>query len=699
MIKSTRSLSLILNPVLLLLLLISNKGLTQEFEWVKSTIISSPTPSSIVTDDAGNVYSVGRFVGMTDFDPGPEEHLLMAYESTGDIFICKMDTDGNFIWAKSIYGYGNDDQARSLDVSPDGNEIYVSGFFQDSADFDPGVDIYMLEMTGPTHDLFVLNLDGDGNFQWAQNIPADEAFHLESTILVDIDGSVLFTGVFTGTFDFDPDLGITETLFLDADAEYATFFQKLDTDGDLIWATRVSNIIGNDAYIDNELNLFLTGSFSGESDFDGGAGESLLDSEGLRSSFVLKIDSNGDFIWVEAFIGNEIGRGEHIQLDLEGNILCSGMYTGTIDADTGPAVYGLTSNGSLDHFFIKLDEFGNLIWGKSIGGEAIDWSNGIEVNSENEIYISGSFIGGDIDLDPGIDEAIVSNFGGRDFYILKLDEVGNLLWQKHSNGLGGESIIESTIDTEDNLYFIGQFGSTVDFDFCPTAEHELVYAGAGAPAYILKLSDCLVFGDTIVTGECESYTSPFGEIYTETGTYYEALEGSCNCDSLITFDVTIWNIDLGITQDGAEFTSLEADPEATYQWLNCEIDYSEIPSETDQVFYATEDGEYALVITLGPCVDTTSCIAINGVGIEHNQLEINALIYPNPNTGQFNIQLGKTYQTIEVIVRNIAGEIVMNSTHKSVKIIPMEIQQSKGIYFLEIKTNNGEQAFLKVVQQ
>lgn len=138
-------------------------------------------------------------------------------------------------------------------MSPDGTEVYISGFFKDSVDFDPGPDTHILEMIGSIYDHFVLKLDGDGNFQWVHNVPAAMP-NLVSTVRIDLEGNVLFTGIFEETFDFDPAPGIGDTLFLDADASYATFFQKVDTDGNLIWATRVSNIIANDAYVDEDLN-------------------------------------------------------------------------------------------------------------------------------------------------------------------------------------------------------------------------------------------------------------------------------------------------------------------------------------------------------------------------------------------------------------------------------------------------------------
>ncbi|NOQ74041.1 MAG: T9SS type A sorting domain-containing protein [Crocinitomix sp.] len=682
--------------VLLGLLFISQNAIAQEFEWVKTAVESSSNPWAIATDDAGNTYSTGRFVGTLDFDPGPDEFNITAIGA--DVYIQKLDTEGNFIWAKSIYGYGSDDQARSIDVSPDGNEVYISGFIQDSADFDPGIDTYIIHGTGYTWDIFTLKLDGDGNFEWANNIPITGDAGLNSAVRRDDDGNVLFIGTFSDVQDFDPDPWILATYTLWAETGFAMFIQKLDSDGNFIWAKKISNARPGDACFTDDLALLITGNFFGEVDFDSGPDEFLLDSGEPTSAFVLKINAVGEFVWAKPFLGEELTKGQSINRDIEGNILCSGIYKSSTDFDPGPDVFELTSNGSYDHFFMKLNESGELLWANSIGGPGFDWIGGINCNSDNEIYIAGRFLSDEIDLDPGIGEVIASNHGESDFYIEKFDEDGNLIWWKQSNSTDISSINSFSVDPEDQLYFLGHFGNTLDFDFCPSSVHELE-GGGGSQTYILKLSYCQVIGDTLVVEQCDSYTSSSGTNYSETGIYSETLESVCNCDSLVTIDVTIAPIDNGVTQVGPELTSDEDHIEATYQWVNCETDYSVISGETDQVFLAEEDGEYAVIITVGTCIDTSSCYTIYGLGIDSSLLKMNAQAFPNPTSGAFNIQLGKTYQTIDITVRNIAGEIISQSTHNAVRTIPMEIEQAKGIYFLEIKTDSGEQAFLKVVRQ
>lgn len=121
-------------------------SISQEFDWVKSSLSPNMNQLDIYADEDGNVYTTGRFVFTIDFDPGPDEAFLTA-PFGGDIFIRKLDENGDFIWAKSILGYANGDQGRSIIVSAEDDAIYIVGLFQDSADFDPGLGTSMLYST------------------------------------------------------------------------------------------------------------------------------------------------------------------------------------------------------------------------------------------------------------------------------------------------------------------------------------------------------------------------------------------------------------------------------------------------------------------------------------------------------------------------------------------------------------------------
>ena len=104
-----------------------------------------------------------------DFDPGAGTFNLTASNVYNDIFISKLDASGNFVWAKSIGG-SNEDRGYSIATDASGN-VYISGQFSGTVDFDPGAGIF--ELTSElSSDTFILKLDASGNFVWAKTMNA-----------------------------------------------------------------------------------------------------------------------------------------------------------------------------------------------------------------------------------------------------------------------------------------------------------------------------------------------------------------------------------------------------------------------------------------------------------------------------------------------------------------------------------------------
>ena len=106
------------------------------FAWVKGMgSDKSDYIRSISIDKAGNIYGVGNFSNTVDFDPGPGVYNLTSNGKL-DIFITKFTNSGDFVWAKSLGSTGDDD-GRSIALDTFGN-VYVTGQFSESVDFDPG---------------------------------------------------------------------------------------------------------------------------------------------------------------------------------------------------------------------------------------------------------------------------------------------------------------------------------------------------------------------------------------------------------------------------------------------------------------------------------------------------------------------------------------------------------------------------------
>ncbi len=195
---------------------------------------------------------------------------------------------------------------------------------------------------------------------------------------------------------------------------------------------------------------------------------------------------------------------------------------------------------------------------------------------------------------------------------------------------------------------------------------------------------------------CKNYTSPSGNFWTSGGIYSDTIPNHLGCDSIITIDLTIYNIDVTVTQDANEL--MANNTLVFYKWLDCDNDFAEIPGETDQLFVASENGNYAVEIFQDGCIDTSACFAVTQVGIDEQALESRVDLFPNPNNGDFVLQFTDPISGL-VNVRNVAGQIIAVQRFQYTATIPLKIETGAGLYFVEIITTEQESAIIKVVVQ
>ena len=491
------------------------KAQSVEFEWVNQTSgIINKTDKIIKIDQVGNVYSTGYFNGTIDLDPSENEFNLYCNDTSAsipDIFIRKLDASGNFIWGKQIGGLSAD-YSESIALDEVGN-IYLFGTFFGTSDFDPSIETYNLTASA-IYDAFILKLDVNGNFIWVNSIASDSAIQANS-ILTDNAGNIFATGSFTGTVDFDSSEDIFE---LNSSGENDVFILKLNSEGNFIWAEKMGGLGDDLIYsfaLDENNNLYTTGSFNGTADFNPKFGEYNLTAFGYQDIFISKLDQNGNFLWAKTIGGLGNDYFESMKIDIFGNVYLTGSLSNTIDFDPGPEGFNLTPDGNYDDMYIlKLNYNGDFEWVKSIKGEFFNRSNSIDVDIFGNCYITGRFALV-ADFDPGADVYNLTSSTVADFFILKLDLQGNFLWVipfgTESGGGEGKWI---SIDSSNNIYLMGSFKPDTDFD--PGPEVENLIAVIPYPSFILKLSQ----SDLVYINERENksfiniYPNPSSGLFT-----------------------------------------------------------------------------------------------------------------------------------------------------------------------------------------
>jgi len=400
---------------------ISKLDASGNFIWAKSIGgISDDESYSIAIDRSSNIYITGGFQNTVDFDPDSVGVFNLISAGLYDIFISKLDSSGNFIWARRIGG-SDFDMAFSLALDTSDN-IYTTGVFSATADFDPdSLGIFNMA-TGVDGSSFISKLDSSGNFVWAKELGgtmSTEGFW----IATDIYSNVYTTGYFTGTTDFNPDpLGVFN---LTSAGHEDIFISKLNGSGDFVWAKRIGgsqNDQGFSIALDASGQVYTTGLFTNTVDFNpDSTGNFNLTSGGGWDIFISKLDSSGNFLWAKAIGGVSSDVGYAISTDGSGSVYTTGSFVNTVDFNPGSGTFDLTSPGTSSIFISKLDSSGNFVWAKALGGTGADYAQSITLDATENIYITGYFNSTSISFD-SISIANTDNSGATsDLFIAKLN--------------------------------------------------------------------------------------------------------------------------------------------------------------------------------------------------------------------------------------------------------------------------------------
>lgn len=368
----------------------------------------------VFVDKSGNVYATGAFVGTADFDPGAGTFNLSSAGSFEDIFVLKLDTDGNLAWARKM-GSSDFDFGRSITVSAAGN-VFTTGSFRGTVDFDPGAGTSLLTSTSGGNDIFISKLDAAGNFVWAKQL-GGTGNDIGYAVTVDAAENVFTTGSFSATADFDPG---TSVFNLTGVNNGDIFISKLDGAGNFVWAKGMggtSSDIGHGIQVDDAGNIYTSGEFHTTVDFDPGPGTANLVSAGFNDAFISKLDANGNYLWAKGIGGTIDDESSGLSLDEYGNVYATGSFQSTVDFDPGPGIFNLTTGGS-DGFVVKLDASGDFVWAQAFSTRP----EGIDVGSDGSIYTTGYF-GGTVDFDTGPGVYNVTGAGSNNTFIHKMSQV------------------------------------------------------------------------------------------------------------------------------------------------------------------------------------------------------------------------------------------------------------------------------------
>ncbi len=302
----------------------------------------------LALDDSLNVYVAGYFCSTVDFDPGPD---VVEYTSNGDwdCYVSKFDSSGDFIWANT-WGSSLLDVACYIITEKD-DRVFIVGTFKDIVDFAPGGDVDEHRSNGED-DVFLTVYKQDGRYISTQTW-GGEGYDTGRCLDQDNDGYIYVGGNFSQTVDFNPGSGVDEHTSIAATDIFVSYFNsdmKYET-VIIMGGTSSDNIV--DMFVDNQRNLYITGPFWGNIDFDPSGGTEMYTSSGLCDSYIAKYQNFGKLLWVNVW-GSPMGTYAYaIVLDSENFNYVAGLFGDTVDFYPGTGVDEHTTAGEHDAFLMK----------------------------------------------------------------------------------------------------------------------------------------------------------------------------------------------------------------------------------------------------------------------------------------------------------------------------------------------------------
>ena len=377
------------------------------------------------TSDGG--YLLG---GFTSSPQGFDVGLPDKGNGWGDIWIVKVDLFGNKIWEQRIGG-DHDDRLYDMEETLDGGYI-LAGNSKSNSGHDK------TQNNRGDFDYWIVKVDANGNKLWDKTYGGDLEDDLRGGIIPTADGGYVMAG-FSASGAFGE-----KTQASKGNRDF--WVVKIDGFGNKLW----DKTYGGDqkeephAIYQTPDGGFLIGGLS-ES---GISGDKTDRNRGSSDYWLIKIDPDGTLLWDKTYGGDGAETIHDIERTVEGNYLLGGQSSSYASFERRTNTFG-----GYDYWLVKIDPDGNLLWEKAYGGADLDVMNTVNVNRSNLILVGGvsrSDKSGNRDFD---------TYGDYDYWIIYLDEFGNKIWEKNVGG-NDQDALTTVVEAHDGGYILGGHSRT-----------------------------------------------------------------------------------------------------------------------------------------------------------------------------------------------------------------------------------------------
>ncbi|PQJ74492.1 T9SS type A sorting domain-containing protein [Polaribacter gangjinensis] len=437
----------------------------QTFDWGKIIGGTGIETINSVTKNPTGIFIVGSFQGIVDFNSSSGTNNFSS-KGGKDVFVLKTDFDGNYLWAITFGGTGDDE---AVSVIADNSGILIAGNFTSTVDFNPGSGTNNSTSNGGT-DIFYVKLNNLGTYTYHKTI-GGTADDVAKKIVFDGVNIPYLAGSFRNTVDFNPD---SPTNNLSTSGGVDGFVMKINpSNGGLIWVKQFqsvgtnSYITINDIGVDSQSNIFIGGNFFNSVDIDPSPSSLIMTTVNLSNGtaqnvFLIKLDSGGNYLSYTTLRPTTSCDLVSLKIDSNDNIISTGAFSGNIDFNPGSAVNQINANGTTRTFVWKLTN--SFVFGfvGSFSGNAANWPYHLYLDSNDAIYVSGQF-SGSADFDINSPQNVLVSPGSYDAYFVKINSNTTFGFAKAVSGfdynIGKAILVNGT-----SVYTFGDFKSTVDLN-------------------------------------------------------------------------------------------------------------------------------------------------------------------------------------------------------------------------------------------
>lgn len=382
-----------------------------------------------------------------------------AYSNNGDVngnlgendaWVVKLNSIGTIEW-QTCLGGSESDVGNSIHQTADGGYV-VAGKTQSDDEDVSGWHVGYNDLGNPNPDAWVVKLDGVGGIQWQRCLGGadrDEASSVQQTA----DGGYVVAGH-------------TNSIDGDASGNHGgndAWLIKLSGSGDIQWQKCLGGTEGDHlgAVLQTADGGYLVAGHTQSNDGDvSGLHGTTYD------AWVVKVSGTGDVLWVKVLGGTGWDQAYSVQQTVDGGYVLAG-YTQSNDGDV------LGNHGSQDAWVVKLDVNGDIQWQRCLGGSAADRFYSIRQIAGGGFLAAGSAASHDGDVS-GVHSAL-----SPDVWVVELDNVGSIQWQKCLGGSNSENA-NSIQQTADGCVIAGH---VVSYDGDVVGS----YVGSGGDGWVVKL--------------------------------------------------------------------------------------------------------------------------------------------------------------------------------------------------------------------